>query len=236
MESILPGLDSATTQIERATGSSGARAAADLNFDTFLRLLTTQLKNQDPLNPLDGTQFTEQIASFSALEQQIATNANLEKMLQGQDFSQQSMAVGFIGKEVLAQGNVGSLDNGVLEFSYSQKKDATATAIEIFNGTGELVATLEGETSKGQHEAKWDGKNAAGEVQPDGEYLIRVSSVDGDGTSVEPKTLVFQQVDGVRSNGQGGVFLSLNGGREISLSEEFTLRNPKQEASQDNNV
>lgn len=232
----LPGLDTATTQIEKATGSSNARAAADLNFDTFLKLLTTQLKNQDPLNPLDGTQFTEQIASFSALEQQIATNSNLEKMLQGQDFSQQSMAVGFIGKEVLATGNLASLENGKMEFAYSQKKQAAASVIEIFNATGERVASLEGNTDIGQHTALWDGTNAAGEVQPDGNYLVRVSAVDSEGASVEPKTLTFQKVQGVRSDGQGGVFLALPGDREISLSDEFTVRTPEEDNNIDNAV
>lgn len=229
MTTIAPGLDSTVSNIENATSSTNARAAADLNFDTFLRLLTTQLQNQDPLNPLDGTQFTEQIASFSALEQQIATNANLEKMLQGQDFSQQSMAVGFIGKEVLATGNVASLENGKMEFAYSQKKDAAATSIEIFSPTGERVATIEGETAAGQHNIVWDGENEDGEAQPEGQYLIRVSSVDGEGTSVEPRTLTFQEVLGVRSDGEGNVFLGLPGDREISLSDQFTVRTPPEE-------
>lgn len=234
METGLPGLDSAVSSLGSGTGASNARAAADLNFDTFLRMLTAQLQNQDPLNPMEGTQFTEQIASFSALEQQIATNANLEQLIQNQDFSQQSMAVGFIGKEILAQGNVASLENGKMEFSYSQKKEATATAIEIFSPTGERVATLEGETAAGQHSAVWDGKNANGEVQPEGQYLLRVSSVDSEGTSVEPKTLTFQKVQSVRSDDEGNVFLGLPGDREISLSDQFTLRTPDE--SNDNQV
>ena len=92
------------------TGTSGqtksaaeeADALANVNFDMFLNLMVTQLQNQDPLNPADGTQFTEQLATFSQLEQQVASNQHLEKLANAQSLTSQSLAVNMIGKEVMA--------------------------------------------------------------------------------------------------------------------------------------
>ncbi len=225
MELVAPSIDTATTTTSR---SGSAKEAADVNFNTFLKLLAAQLENQDPLNPLDGTAFTEQIASFSALEQQIATNANLEKLLENRDFSQQSMAVGFIGKEVLAPGNLSPLKDGKLEFTYQQDEQAVSTVIEIFDAEGVKLKTIDANTEAGQHNIVWDGIGDNEQAAPEGSYLVRISSFDGEGLSVNPKSLVFQEVKGVRSDGAGGVFLDLENGENISLSDAFTVREPRE--------
>ena len=218
---IAPSLESASTDL---TKSQKASASASANFDTFLQLLAAQLQNQDPLDPLDGTQFTEQIASFSAVEQQIATNSNLEKLLQNESFSQQSMAVGFIGKEVLSAGSIGALKGGEMELTYTLPKDAISSVIEIYDGDGVKVKTIEGNTTKGQYADLWDGLDDAGNPVPDGNYAVDISAFDSEGLSVDPRTFVCQKVNGVRSDGDGGIFLSLGNGQEVSLSEAFTLR------------
>jgi len=203
-----------------------------------LQLLAAQLQNQDPLDPLDGTQFTEQIASFSAVEQQIATNSNLEQLLQNQSFSQQSLAVGFIGREVLARSDIGLLQNGSLEITYALPENSVATVIEIFDGDGVKVKTIDGETVAGQYAYLWDGTDENGNAVPEGNYLIDISAFDGEGLSVNPQTFLYQKVIGVRSDGEGGVFLGLNNGTEVSLSEAFTLRSveePLANAGKQNN-
>lgn len=220
---VAPTLDSATTQL---SGSASARQSADANFDTFLKLLAAQLQNQDPLDPLDGTQFTEQIASFSALEQQIATNDHLEQLLKNQDYSQQSLAVGFIGKEVLASGNVATLANGSMEITYAIPEDAVSTVIEIYDGDGVKVKTIDGEVNAGQYALLWDGTDDNGDPVADGNYKLKISSFDTEGVSVNPQTFVYKKVIGVRSDGEGGLFLGLSNGQEVSLSEAFTLRDP----------
>lgn len=219
---IAPSIDTARNAIS-GSETTGARAAADLNFDTFLQLLTTQLRNQDPLSPLDGTAFTEQIATFSALEQQIATNDNLEKLLLNDSFSQQSAAIGLIGQEVLAPGNVGGLKDGILEFSYTQEEESVDTVIEIFDREGVRVAVLSGATEEGQHNGIWNGTNADGEAQPEGDYLLVVTAVNEEGDRIDTQTLTFQRVVGIQSEGNG-VFLNFANGNSSLFSDTFTVR------------
>ena len=221
VDTIAPSLESASTSL---TKSQSASASASANFDTFLQLLAAQLQNQDPLDPLDGTQFTEQIASFSGVEQQIATNANLEKLLQNESFAQQSMAIGFVGKEVLAAGDVAALTDKGMELTYVIPKDAVQTVIDIYDGDGVKVKSIEGEVNQGQYAYLWDGKDAEGESLPEGNYVVDISSFDADGVSVNPQTFVYKKVVGVRSDGEGGIFLGIESGQEVSLSDAFTLR------------
>ncbi|MCA3243864.1 MAG: hypothetical protein INF43_00975, partial [Alphaproteobacteria bacterium] len=90
------------------TGIAAGQNAAlnSVNFDTFLKLLVAQLRNQDPLNPLDGTQFTGQIAQFSSLEQQINSNNYLKQLVAERDFGEQNLANSYLGKQVLGPGNL----------------------------------------------------------------------------------------------------------------------------------
>jgi len=227
VDTIAPSLASAQ---ESVTKSQSAQASASANFDTFLQLLAAQLQNQDPLDPLDGTQFTEQIASFSAVEQQIATNSNLEKLLQNESYAQQSMAIGFVGKEVLSAGDVAPLKGGQMELTYVLPEDAVSNVIEIYDGDGVKIKTIEGEVNQGQYAYLWDGTNDAGEAMPEGNYFIDISAFDAEGVSVNPRTFVYQKVTGVRSDGEGGIFLGLANGQEVSLSEAFTLREAYEDA------
>ena len=227
VDTIAPSLASAQ---ESVTKSQSAQASASANFDTFLQLLAAQLQNQDPLDPLDGTQFTEQIASFSAVEQQIATNSNLEKLLQNESYAQQSMAIGFVGKEVLSAGDVAPLKGGQMELTYVVPEDAVSNVIEIYDGDGVKIKTIEGEVNQGQYAYLGDGTNDAGEAMPEGNYFIDISAFDAEGVSVNPRTFVYQKVTGVRSDGEGGIFLGLANGQEVSLSEAFTLREAYEDA------
>lgn len=227
VDTIAPSLASAQDSV---TKSQSAQASASANFDTFLQLLAAQLKNQDPLDPLDGTQFTEQIATFSGVEQQIATNANLEKLLQNESYAQQSMAIGFVGKEVLSAGDVAPLKGGQMELTYVVPKDAVSNVIEIYDGDGVKIKTIEGEVNQGQYAYLWDGTNDEGDPMPEGNYFIDISAYDAEGVSVNPRTFVYQKVTGVRSDGEGGIFLGLANGQEVSLSEAFTLREAYEDA------
>jgi flagellar basal-body rod modification protein FlgD len=97
--------NTSTSASGKITSTAGGSAASKVGFDTFLKLLTTQLKNQDPLNPLDGTQFTAQIAQFSQLEQQINSNNYLKTLSESRDYSIQAVATNYLGKEALVSGN-----------------------------------------------------------------------------------------------------------------------------------
>ena len=123
-----------------STGSStasltGSRGIAD-NFDTFLQLLTTQLKNQNPLDPLDTNQFTQQLVQFTGVEQQLKTNEFLEALLLNTQTSYRADAVSYIGKEVTAAGSATRLQDGQATWSYELATDAAIARLEILDSTG----------------------------------------------------------------------------------------------------
>ncbi len=184
------------------SASQKAQGAANLNFDTFIKLLTTQLQNQDPLKPMDGTAFTEQIATFSALEQQIATNSNLEKLVASDTFGAQTLAVSYIGKEALVPGAKTSLSNGKLDFTYSLDKRALSNEIKIVDSKGSIVKTIDGDLSKGSYEITWDGKSDTGEQLDDGEYTIFIEAAGADGNAIQADIFSFSEIYAVEAEGE----------------------------------
>ena len=132
------------------TDSSKAKATLAGDMDAFLLLLTTQLQNQDPLSPLEPTEFTEQLVAFASVEQQIATNENMEKLLKVQNASLASSVVGFIGTEVLTE-NTGQLPlhNGEANFEYTLSNNASNVVMTIMDETGRVVFTKAGGTDAG---------------------------------------------------------------------------------------
>jgi flagellar basal-body rod modification protein FlgD len=195
-----------------------------VNFDTFLKLLTAQLKNQDPLNPMDGTQFTGQIAQFSSLEQQINSNNYLKEILAQRDFGEQTLANSYIGRQVLGPGNLLVKDAATEDFGYKVGKNAQQVSIEIVdNKNGETVRTLRGEVAEGNHTMTWDGKNDKGVVADNGSYTVRIKSRDADGKVVASSTHVYGIVSGVLNEG-GAVSLQTNDGRKFVTSDVLGVR------------
>lgn len=181
-----------------AAGSAAAGAAslAD-NFDTFLTLLTTQLKNQDPLSPMDSNEFTQQLVQFSSVEQQIHANKNLENLIALQKASAGATAAGYIGRRVTAQTDTAALIGGQAAWTYALDGNAEQTSIVIKDSTGKVVATRSGETGIGKHDFNWDGLNNVGQPLPDGPYSIEVSAFDGNGAPVNVATGITGVVSGV---------------------------------------
>lgn len=206
-----------------ATGSKAQ--LNEVNFDTFLKLLVSQLKNQDPLNPLDGTQFTGQIAQFSSLEQQINGNNYLKEIVNQRDYGQQNLATGYIGKDILGPGNALFKDGGGVAFGYNLDGVARGVDIEIIeNSTGNVVRNMQGETETGRHVFSWDGKTDNGQVAPDGGYTLRVSAYNTDGKVVASQPYAFGKVDSVLNDGKGGASLLLEDGRSVQLSDVVMVR------------
>src|SRR5579872_48390 len=108
--STLPVAANAGTQTAQAAATAGSQQLAG-NFNTFLQLLTTQLKNQNPLEPLDTNQFTQQLVEFSSVEQQVNMNANLQTLISMQQTSEATSALQFLGANVTVNGNTASLSN-----------------------------------------------------------------------------------------------------------------------------
>lgn len=202
-----------------ATGATGAADASSLsrtrlaeNFDTFLTLLTTQMKNQDPLSPLDSNQFTQQLVQMTGVEQQLMTNDLLKQMVSN-TASGISAAVSLIGKNVRAVSDTTNLANGEAKWVYSLDRAASDVKIEILNDKGNVVdVAAPTANGAGEHSFTWDGKNASGAKQPEGAYRIRITAVDSAGAAVASTAYVDGFVTGVMQD-SGQTMLLINGGK-----------------------
>src|ERR1700751_1849580 len=133
-------------------GSSTANATAGLT------LLTTQLQNQDPLSPMDTNQFTQQLVSFSEVEQQINTNSNLQQLIALQGAGESISALPLVGQNIEYNSATAPLSNGQANFVYSLPSTTASTALTVVNAGGKVVYTQPGETSAGTHPFTWNGK------------------------------------------------------------------------------
>lgn len=181
------------------TSGNSVQAGASLSqtFDTFLQLLTTQMQNQDPLEPMDSGEFTQQLVQFSGVEQSILTNRNLELMLGMLMANHSAAAVDYIGKQVSAETDGAVLAGGEARWTYELAGNATATAITVMDANGKLVYATTGELTAGTHEFVWNGEDNAGNPLPDGEYTIEVIATGADGAAVDATTSVSGIVDSV---------------------------------------
>ncbi|MBT7666952.1 MAG: flagellar hook-basal body complex protein, partial [Rhodospirillaceae bacterium] len=139
----------AATGVPPATASGVADAKLADNFDTFLTLLTAQLEHQDPLEPMDANQFTDQLVQFTEVEQSIAANKNLEKLLALVGTNSTADAVSYLGKTVEAVGRTTSLTSGKADWRYHLPETAESTTVTITNAAGKLVYSTEGEVAAG---------------------------------------------------------------------------------------
>jgi flagellar basal-body rod modification protein FlgD len=207
----------ALTDSQSKVANSKTTLAKDLN--SFLSLLTAQLKNQDPLSPMDSTQFTNQLTQFAQVEQQISINANLSSLI---GLSQQSIvsnAVNYIGKTIEGQTDQVPLQDGKLRAGYGLVTDAKSVNLVVRDDTGNIVFTKAGETTKGVHEFNWDGKDQYGTQMADGTYTLGVTSLDGDGKPVDNYVTGFGKVTGVTTI-NGTTVLLLN---KVGISVDKVL-------------
>ena len=182
-----------------ASGGGTNAAASTLadTFDTFLALLTTQLKNQDPLDPMKSSEFTSQLVQYAGVEQSINTNKKLDQLVQLQTSSQLNSAVSFIGKTVEVISDLLLLKDGAAKISYGLDRNAAQTIISITDQNGRAVRSVRGETDAGRHEFEWDGRDSNGPQVPDGVYGFSVVATDGDEETIDTIAASFGRVTGV---------------------------------------
>lgn len=178
------------------SGVTGTTSGIANNFDQFLTLLTTQLKNQSPLDPLDTNQFTAQLVQFAGVEQQLRTNETLGSLLSLSAAGTATNAVGFIGATVTADGTTTRLINGKADWKVNMASAGTAT-ITIKDSKGSVVQTLTKTLTAGDQTYSWDGSTSVGTAAPDGEYSITIDAKNVAGESVTAKTQISGVVDGV---------------------------------------
>ncbi len=187
---------------------SGARLAKD--FDQFLTLLTAQLQNQDPLDPLNSNEFVQQLVSFTGVEQAIATNANLENLIAQNRAGQVASAVSYLGTTIEAKGDQIVLAGGEARFIYTLSENTASTSIVIANQSGETVFAGQGNTTAGEHGFVWDGRDANGNLQPEGLYKVTVSAFASDDKLLSLQTIIGGRVTRVETD-EAGIHLTVNG-------------------------
>jgi flagellar basal-body rod modification protein FlgD len=197
---IIPAVNpSVTSAINSATAGTTSNVVdqntLQNNFSQFLQLLTTQLKNQNPLDPLDTNQFTQQLVQFAQVEQQLKQNDQLATLVSLQKTTQATAALGFVGETVVVDGSTASLANGRANWSLNVPKPATVT-INIRNATGQNVFSSTYTMQAGINDFAWDGKSTNGTQWPPGSYTMTVTAKDTSGQSVAVPTEVEGVVNG----------------------------------------
>ena len=214
------------------TGSSSTLSASDQlnlnnqiagNFNTFLTLLTTQLQNQNPLDPLDTNQFTQQLVQFASVEQQINMNTQLQTLVSLQQTAQNSQALGFVGKTVTVKGSTAPLQNGQAQWTFNPPTPATAT-FTISDSTGQTVFSKTATVQPGTQAFNWNGLDNAGRQWADGNYTMTITAAGADGKPVAIPTTVTGMVSSVDLT-QSPPVLSI-GGRNYTLNEILSVEQP----------
>jgi flagellar basal-body rod modification protein FlgD len=192
------------------------------DYDMFLRLMTAQLKNQDPLQPLDGTEFVAQLAQFSGVEQQIKTNERLDTLLGALTRSAAEVSLGFLGRTVeTPSGRIELAAGTPARFAYEVEGTAGKAVAVVTDVNGTEVRKFDVDASApGRREATWDGSDAFGNPASPGVYAIRVEIYDAAGKKVTHTlpTLTRAQVVEARIGADGGM-LVLSNGAAAALSD-----------------
>jgi flagellar basal-body rod modification protein FlgD len=206
-----------------ANPGSTATATAGLtqNFNTFLTLLTTQLQNQDPLSPMDTNQFTQQLVSFSEVEQQINTNSNLQQLIALQGAGESIAALPLVGQKIEYNSATAPLSNGEANFVYSLPSAAASTALTVVNASGKVVYTQPGDSGAGTHSFTWNGKTPTGVQLPDGNYTLQIQAVGAAGGAIAPSIASIGTVQAVGVE-NGTATFTVNG-MAVPLSQLVTV-------------
>jgi flagellar basal-body rod modification protein FlgD len=192
--------------------------------DDFMKMFLAQIKCQNPLEPMNGLEFTSQLAQFSTLEQLQNANSKIDTLISQDSTGQASLAVSFIGKEITTAGDILTVAEGdesqTLKFSLAS--DATDVTIQIKDAKGNVVADLDqGALSSGSHTCCWDGKDKTGNTVPAGNYCFVVSAKDISGDAVWVNTFSTGKVTGV-SFVNGVAYLEVNGCK-VGLSDILSI-------------
>lgn len=190
---------STPTTSSTSTGSAGSGDMSTLgsNINTFLTLLTTQLKNQDPTSPMDTNQFTQQLVEFSGVEQQINTNKNLQTLISLQTSAEAVGAMPMIGKTIQYNESTAPLSNGQASFTYTMPSNAAAAELFVEDANGNVVYQTTANTSAGSYNFVWHGQNLSGTTSPDGPYSLAIVAADGTGKAISASVTATGTIDGV---------------------------------------
>lgn len=206
------GVTDTTTQTQSGTD----RTTLAGNFNTFLTLLTSQLQNQDPLSPMDSTQFTQQLVQFSGVEQQIRTNENLEGLAAQYQAASAGAALSYLGKDAIIESNDTYLAGGQANWAYDLPSTASDMTINVKDSNGRTVySTTTSPRTGGQHLFTWDGAKTNGGVAADGVYTLEVNATDTAGKDITATTTVRETIMGVDFSGTTPLVITPAGNRGL---------------------
>lgn len=163
--------------------ASATKNAHSKDYDMFLKMLVAQMKNQDPLSPMDPTEYVSQIATFTQVEQLTSMNTKMDGLYNSVGATLARMDMGYIGKEVESKLDVFSFKGGETEFRYVTAGSENVE-IQILNVAGDVIRTENGVAGDGEHIFKWDGRDDSGAVVSEASYKIQLKAMDADGNDV----------------------------------------------------
>ena len=218
--------ETATAPQTDADKTASATKGLGDNFQTFLTMLTTQMRNQDPLKPLDTNDMTKQLVDFANVEQNIGTNSRLDKLVQLQSAGTASTNLAYLGRMVAFEGDSFQYTQGMTQapLGYELATSAKSVRVDILDDKGNIIRSMPGETSAGtKHAVNWDFKDNNGrDVQP-GAYRMNIAPVsENKDTTIKTTSYTFGTVAGIGNNKEGETVLNI-GAREIPLSKLTTV-------------
>ncbi|MBI5521273.1 MAG: flagellar hook assembly protein FlgD [Desulfarculus sp.] len=211
--------DSSTTTAKTTGNTTG------MGQDAFLKMFMAQMTHQDPLNPMDNTQFTAQLAQFSSLEQLTKINKSLEGISSLPDALAQSQALGYLGKAVTFSGNqILATDDQVSGSSYTLASAASVKVI-VQNSSGQTVYEKDlGQQTAGAHDFQWNGYTDAGKVAPNGTYTLYVVATNSQGNAVKVSDQqMTAQVTGYKKGTDGKGYLMV-GSNTVALDKVVAVK------------
>jgi flagellar basal-body rod modification protein FlgD len=222
-------IDTSTIASATATAQQPAdtHGSSKLGKDEFLKILTTQLANQDPTAPMDSNAFVAQLAQFSTLEQMQNSNDTLTQMLALQQSSGQTAAVAMVGKDALYNSHQMDLaSGGQITVDATLASAAGDVVMEIDDASGNVVRRQSfGVMDAGSHSLTWDGRNDSGAAQSPGTYYVTVSATDLSGNAVSVTQQSRGRITGVSfQNGNAQLMI---GNTSISLSDVTAIQESK---------
>lgn len=209
-----------TTTSTATSASATAQNQLGVDYNNFLKLLTAQIQNQDPLQPMDSTQFVSQLAQLSQVEQAVQTNSNLETANTTLSSISGIASLGLVGRDVTVASDKIELSGGAGQTSYELAATAASVSATITDANGNAVRTLTGlsTTADSKIPLSWDGRNDLGQTVSDGVYHVAIKALDGAGKTVSYDTYPSTTVEKVLFSGTGDT-LQLQNGDEVPVSQ-----------------
>lgn len=217
---VAPTTAAPTVAASAAKAETEAAAAPTTDFQTFLALLTAQLRNQDPLKPAESTEFVAQLASFSQVEQQVRSNDRLDRIVEVLSGGTADGLAAWIGREVRAPV-AANFQGQPLEVEATPKSGADRAVLVVTNDFGQVVARQSVDVKN--ELVTWDGKGAMGETLPNGSYSFALESYTGETMLGSEAGRVFGQVTEVRLV-EGAPMLILAGGAKVLVGDITAVR------------